>query len=221
MAGEVGMGATTGGLQMGAAGGALGAGLVAAGIVSGPVGWAILGAGAIAGSLMGGFGGSKAKKSRKYAKKAAAIQQQREQNEVGAQYLQMIRQGRITRAASQAGSSTAGISTSSLATSALSSIGSQLGYNIGYLAEDRRLYSLYSSYMKKAGKAAQAYQNTLALQSGISGLMTSIGSTAKSIAGPKKITPWPGGETTQQTAQQAGPYPDYVSDITVESLPPI
>ena len=220
MAGEVGLGATTGGLQMGAAGGVLGAGLVTAGLVSGPVGWAMLGIGAGLGAISGAFGGSKAKKSKKYAKKAAAIQQQREQNAVEAQYLQMIRQGRATRAASQAGAAYAGIATSSLSTSALSSIGSQLGYNIEYLAEDRRLYSLYSNYMKKAGKAAQAYQTTLALQSGVSGLMMSAGSMFK--AGSP--TPWkPGTGTTEVASQetQTAPYSDWSSNIVVEPLPNI
>lgn len=180
MSGEVGIGATTGGMQLGAAGGILGAGLVAAGLVSGPVGWGILGAGAAIGAITGGFGGSKARRSKKYAKKAAAIQMQRESNAAEATMLQQIREGRITRAYSTASADALGISSSSLSTSSLSSIGSQTGYNLQYLANDRRLYSLYSAYMSKAGKAAQAYQTMLSLQGAASNLAMSIGSFAMS-----------------------------------------
>lgn len=178
MAGEVGIGATTGGMQLGAAGGVLGAGLFAAELVSGPVGWGIAIGGAALGALSGGFGGSKARKARKYARRAARVQQQREANAAEATFLQQIREGRITRAASSASAAALGISTSSLSTSALSSIGSQTGYNMQYLAEDRRLYSLYSRYMRKAGRAAQDYKNVMALQSATSKLAMTAGSFA-------------------------------------------
>ena len=180
MSNEVGIGAITGGIQLGTSGGLLGAGLVAAELVSGPVGWGILAGSAVLGGITGGFGDSKARKSKKYAKKAAAIQMQRESNAAEATMLQYIREGRITRAYSASSADTLGISSSSLSTSSLSSVGSQTGYNLQYLANDRRLYILYSVYMSKARKAAQAYQTTLSLQGAASSLATSIGSFAMS-----------------------------------------
>lgn len=166
MPNEVYMGAVSEGVQGAATGakvgGAFGGGYGAA--IGAIIGGAI-------GTTVGAFGGSKARKARKYAKKAAAIQQQREKNETYALMLQQIREGRITRASSLASSSALGIATSSLSTSALSSIGSQLGYNLQYTAEDSRLYDMYKLYMKKAGKAAQKYQTIMA-----------FGNLAKSVA---------------------------------------
>ena len=202
MSGEVEIGATTGGLQLGAAGGILGAGLVAAELVSGPVGWGILAGGAVLGGISGGLGGSKASKSKKYAKKAAAIQMQRESNAAEATMLQHIREGRITRAYSAASADTLGISSSSLSTSSLSSVGSQTGYNLQYLANDRRLYSLYNAYMSKAGKAAQAYQTTLALQGAVSNLAMSIGSFA--MRNPEKTASIFNSESSNGTTEWLG-----------------
>lgn len=140
-------GATTGAI-VGAAGGPFGAGVGA--LVGGAIG-----------SLGGFLGGRKAKKAKKYMQKASAIASQREANSVADQYRQMLRTARVARAGSMAASVASGITTSSLSTSALSSIGSQAQYNVQYLAEDRRLYSIYKRYMEKAGQLANDYQNTM------------------------------------------------------------
>lgn len=184
MAGEIGTAMTTQGLSMGLSGAASGAAVGAAiGTTAFPVVGTVIG-GAIGlgvGLISGGITGSKARKANKYAKKAAAIQLERERNMTEAQMLMDIRRGRITRASSQAGADAVGISTSSLSTSALSSIGSQLGYNLEFTANDRRLYELYASYMKKAGKAAQSYQNILAGTQSIWGALTTAVSTGANI----------------------------------------
>lgn len=158
---EVGAGATSGALQWGTVGF----------MVGGPAGAIV---GGIAGGIAGGIVGGKARKARKFARKAAKIQQQREANAAEAQFLQYIREGRMTRASSLAASEVYGINTSSLSTSALSSVGSQLGYNIQFLGEDRRLYQKYKKYMSLAGRAAQAYQTLTSLQNTI----TSLGMSA-------------------------------------------
>lgn len=154
---EVGAGATSGALQWGTVGF----------MVGGPAGAIV---GGIAGGIAGGIVGGKARKARKFARKAAKIQQQREANAAEAQFLQYIREGRMTRASSLAASEVYGINTSSLSTSALSSVGSQLGYNIQFLGEDRRLYQKYKKYMSLAGRATQAYQTLTALQNTITSL---------------------------------------------------
>lgn len=139
--------------------------------------------GGIIGTVVGvGFGfaeGKKAKKYSKYMKAAQQIQAEREQNATEATLLQMIRQARVARSVSQASSAYAGISTSSLATSALSSISSQGMYNVQYLANDRRLFDLYSSYMRKAGKAAEQYKMLQAY----SDMSLSIANAAGSFGG--------------------------------------
>ena len=123
-------------------------------VIGGSIGAAV---GGIAGSL--GLG----KKAKKYAKKAAAVQREREQNAQQATYLQMIRQARMARAGSLAASTSYGLASSSLATSALSSIGSQSQYSVQYTANDQRLVELYNHYMKKAGAYAKSAQTTLAV----------------------------------------------------------
>lgn len=144
MAGEIGLGIGTGAAQGAAAGSVFG-------------GWGAA-IGGVIGGIGGFFGGSKAKKAKKYMKKANAVQKEREQNAVEAQYLQMLREARMQRAGSLAASTNLGISTSSLSTSALSSIGSQAQYNVQFLGEDRRLFSLYAKYMEKAGQAVDMYK---------------------------------------------------------------
>lgn len=144
-------GATAGaatGATVGAAGGPFGAGIGA--LVGGAIG-----------AIGGFFGGKKAKKAKKYLKRASAIQSQREANVVSDQYRQMLRTARVARAGSMAASIASDITTSSLATSALSSIGSQAQYNVQFLAEDRRLFSIYKNYMEKAGQLANDYQNIM------------------------------------------------------------
>lgn len=130
----------------------------AAGATFGPWGAA---AGAVIGGTLGIAAGNKANKAKKNLQRATAIQTEREQNAVEAQYRQLLREARISRAGSLSASVASGISTSSLATSALSSIGSQGKYNIDYLSEDRRLYSLYRRYMEKAGQQVNDYQALL------------------------------------------------------------
>lgn len=149
---------TTGALQGATAGASTGF------MFGGPVG---AGIGSIVGGVIGGiggiFGGKKAKKAKKYMKKASAIQSEREQNMTADQFRQMLRTARTARAGSMAASIASDITTSSLSTSALSSIGSQAQYNVQFLAEDRRLYSLYKTYMEKAGQKANDYTNTMNL----------------------------------------------------------
>lgn len=159
-------GGVSGGLQ-GVGSGAV-AGASIGFVVGGPAGAAtglLIGAaaGATVGTISGALGGSKKAKSKKYTRMAQAVQLQREQNATQNEYLQQIRQARIARADSMQSAVGAEISTSSLSTSALSSIGSQLGYKLDYLAEDRRLYDLYASYMRSAGKYADQYQTISAI----------------------------------------------------------
>ena len=146
----------------------------AAGSVFGPWGTAIGGA---IGGIMGGVMGRKAKKAKKYQRLANQVQSEREQNAVQAQYIQMLREARINRAGSMAASLNLGISTSSLSTSALSSIGSQAQYNVEYLANDRRLFNLYSMYMQRAGANLDTYKS---LYAGLS-ILPSITSNSKKI----------------------------------------
>lgn len=127
----------------------------AAGSVFGPWGTAV---GAVVGGAIGFSMGKKARKSKKYQQKAIAVQQEREQNAVQAQYIAQLRQARMARAGSMAGAITSGIETSSLSTSALSSIGSQAQYNVQYTSEDRRLFQLYAQYMQRAGKNLDTYK---------------------------------------------------------------
>lgn len=127
-----------------------------AGSVFGPWGTAIGGA---VGGLVGRVMGRKAKKYKKYMRMAAAVQREREQNAVQAQYIAQLRQARMARAGSMAGALTSGIETSSLSTSALSSIGSQAQYNVQYTANDRRLFQLYAQYMQRAGANIDTYKS--------------------------------------------------------------
>lgn len=130
----------------------------ALGSIFGPAGTAIGGyVGGLAGSLVSG------KKAKKYMKRAAKVQQEREQNAQDAQYLAMVREARMARAGSLAASASYGIDTSSLATSALSSIGSQSQYSVQFTANDQRLVKKYNYYMKKAGQKAKAAQTAMAV----------------------------------------------------------
>lgn len=174
---EVGYGATSGAIQ----------GAVVGGMIGGPAGAV---AGGIIGGISGGIGGSKARKARRFARKAAKIQQQRESNAAEAQFLQYIREGRITRASSLAASEALGINTSSLSTSSLSSIGSQLGYNIQFLGEDRRLYQKYKKYMSLAGRAAQSYQTLTSLQNTITSLGMSFAKSGLAGGGEEAPQEW-------------------------------
>lgn len=185
-ANQSGMGAVAGGMAAGAAAGA------AMTSWSGP--GAIIGAavGAVVGGIGGAIGlGNKAKKA---AKRARAIQQERERNAEGAQYLAMIRQARLARAGSLAASTTYGIATSSLATSALSSIGSQSQYSVQFTANDERLLELYKKYAKKAGTYSKAAQTTLTTGQiagtvlGTVGAFAGAGASAMSTAGSSAMS---------------------------------
>lgn len=171
---------TTAGITGGVATGA------AAGSVFGP--W-----GAVIGGVIGGLFGKKSSKAAKraamYQQKAQGVQVEREQNAVEAKYLEMLREARMNRAGSLQASITSGIETSSLATSALSSIGSQAQYNVQYLANDRRLFKLYSQYMQKAGKAMDSYQSTMALLGSMPAITTGVKSVSK-IFSSNTPDPW-------------------------------
>lgn len=117
------------------------------------------GVGAMLGGLAGSFGiGRKAKKN---AKRARAIQMEREQNAQDAQYLAMVRRARLARSGSLAASTAYGLASSSLASSALSSIGSQSQYSIQYTANDQRLLQAYNRYVKKASDLSKSAQLTM------------------------------------------------------------
>lgn len=151
-------------------------GAVIGAAVGGPIGAGIgMAIGATIGSIAGGFGAKK--KAKKYTKLAQQIQREREGNALEDQYLQQIRQARIARSASLAAAVAYDLSTSSLTTSALSSVGSQSQYNIQYMAEDERLFDLYSMYMQKAGKASDIYKNTMATGQ----TLTKVGLTVATI----------------------------------------
>lgn len=147
----------------------------AAGSSFGP--WGAVIGGAI-GGIFGGKGNKKAEKAKRYMRLASQVQQEREGNAAEENYLQQIRTARTARAGSLASGIAAGISTSSLQTSALSSVGSQSVHNINYLAEDRRLFQLYSHYMQKAGAASEDYKSTMGLLS----ILPSLGKTGAALS---------------------------------------
>lgn len=138
-----------------------------------------LAVGATVGAITGGRGAKK--KAKKYAKLAQQIQREREENALEDQYLQQIRQARIARSASLAAALSYDLSTSSLITTALSSVGSQSQYNIQYMAEDERLFDLYSLYMQKAGKASDIYKNTMATGQALTQIGLTVASTAAMV----------------------------------------
>ena len=140
----------------------------AAGSLGGPIG-AIIGGviGGTLGAVSGAFRGNKQRKAKRYQKKAAAIQQQREANQDYNTFLQLIRQQRIARAASLAEAVATGTERTSKTAGTVSGQQSQTAYSINYLAEDRRLQSLYASYLRAAGKAQSIEQDLSALWSSV------------------------------------------------------
>lgn len=148
----------------------------AAGSVFGPWGAAV---GGVIGGLFGKKASDAAEEAKMYRQNAMTVQTHREQNAVEAQYLQMLREARTTRAGSLQASVTSGLTSSSLSTSALSSIGSQAQYNVQYLAEDRRLFKQYSNYLERAGELTDTYQNTMSMLQALPGITAGI----KSIGG--------------------------------------
>lgn len=135
-----------------ASGAAVGAAIGSVVPVLGTAVGAVLG-GAV-GGIFGGFGGSASAKAKKYARLAAQVQQQREANKDYNNFLQMIRQQRLARAATESMSVASGTEMSSKTAGAISGQQSQTAYSIQFLAEDRRLQALYESYMRRAGKAS-------------------------------------------------------------------
>ena len=171
MAGEVGKQSTIYGIQGAASGAMVGAttgmtvaaGGAAAGAATGAAAGsvvpglgtaigAIIGAGV--GIIAGAFSGSKQKKSKKYQKLAAQVQQQREDNQDYEKFLQLVRQQRIARASTLSQAVASGLDYSSAVSGAVSGQQSQTAHGINYLAEDRRLQELYLSYMSRAGVAS-------------------------------------------------------------------
>jgi hypothetical protein len=140
----------------------------AAGSLAGPWGAAI-GAvvGGALGAISGAFRGSAQRKAKRYQKLAAQIQQQREENQDYARFLQLIRQQRLARASTLASAVASGLDRSSAVSGSISGQQSQTAYSINYLAEDRRLQSLYLSYMRSAGKAASIERDQTALWSSV------------------------------------------------------
>lgn len=168
MSSEVAIGTTQGAIQG-----------ARAGSVFGPAGAAV---GLVVGGAMGFAKGKAAKKAKKYARRATEIQQERESDQQKDTMLQQVRQARVARASSLAGSTYAGISTSSLSTSALSSIGSQSQYSMQYLANDTRLVKLYNNYMAKAGRATERAQAIGSVMQIASNLTAMGGSVASGIS---------------------------------------
>lgn len=148
------MSSVVSGIASGAASGA------AAGSVGGFYGAVI---GAVVGAIGGAFGGSKQDKAKKYLKKAAGVQREREENAIYANYLQYIRNARIKRAQTVQAASVSGLGSSSLFQGAVSSLGSQVAYSTRYTAEDYRLALEYSRYLEKAGKQSAQAQDINAL----------------------------------------------------------
>lgn len=118
-------------------------------MVGGPVG-------AVIGGILGLFGGKKAKKARKYAEKAAAVERQQAQMAAGVQRRDMIRQARIARAqAVAAAASESGGLQSSSPMGAVSSMGTQLTSNLGYFDWQVGLGNQAQTYKQKSGKYAR------------------------------------------------------------------
>ena len=144
---------------MGAVSGAA-TGASAGASVGGPVG-AIIGGivGAIGGGILGGLSGSNKAKAKAYQRLAQRVQQQREANKDYNTFLQMIRQQRLARASTLAEAVATGTEMTSKTAGTVSGQQAQTAYGIQYLAEDRRLQSIYESYMRSAGKKASLAQD--------------------------------------------------------------
>ena len=206
-------GATSSGLSGAGTGAAAGAaiGAMAGGV--GAVPGAVIGA-VIGGTIgvVGGFmSGGKAKKARKYAQKAAAIQQQREQEAYRQSLLAQIRQARISRASNLAAAVAAGTEEGSGAQATLSSIGSQISNIVEYMSVDRGRAVEQANYLSRAKKNAASAQQIQSITNGILDLGSGIAGAYAATA--KANTP---SQTTQQTnvtginyGQMYGPYYQY------------
>lgn len=169
--------------------------------VGGPVGAIIGGAiGIIGGGILGGRSGSEKAKAKRYQLLAAQVQQQREANKDYNSFLQMIRQQRIARAATLSTSVASGTEMTSKTAGAVSGQQAQTAYSIQYLAEDRRLQTLYDNYMRKAGRAASTAQDYGAGLDAMLAVGQAIGSAyAGRYQGPSTTT------TTTTTTPQITP----------------
>lgn len=212
MAGEVGKEATVQGLQGTMSGAVAGAGIglsaVAVGAATGsvvPVIGTAIGAvvGAAVGVVSGMFTGSSKKKAKRYARLANQIQQQREANRDYEQFLQMIRQQRLARAATMSQAVSLGLEGSSAVSGAMSGQQSQTAHNINYLAEDKRLQELYYSYAKKAGIATSIAQDQTALFNAVSNTAMKVGEVLMSAAG-KSGRGSGGDDTSEDNSQGSG-----------------
>jgi len=198
-------GATSGALGGAATGAAAGAAFGGVGAVVGAV------VGGVIGGVGGFMSGGKAKKARKYAQKAAAIQQQREQEAYRQSLLAQIRQARISRASNLAAAVAAGTEEGSGAQATLSSIGSQTANIVEYMSVDRGRAVEQANYLSRAKKNAVSAQQIQSITNGILDLGSGISSAYATTA--KANTPQ---QTTQQTTvtgvnygQMYGPYYQY------------
>ena len=133
-----------------ASGAASGAKIGAA--VGGPVGAAV---GAVLGGIAGLFGGSKKRKARKFAARAAAEDVRMTERAQAVQRRDIIRQMRMARAQTlAAGSSETGGLMSSGIQGSISSIGSQGRFNLGYFDTQIQNQLLRNDYARRAGKYA-------------------------------------------------------------------
>jgi len=131
----------------------------ASGAVSGAMqGMAVAGPiGAVIGGIIGLIGGTKAKKARQYANKAAATERQQAQLAAAVERRDMIRQSRIARAQAVASSaSESGGLQSSAPRGAISSIGSQTVSNLNYFDWQVGLGNEAQYYKQRAGKFARS-----------------------------------------------------------------
>lgn len=172
----------------GAKGGAMSAlsggisGAIAGAEVGGAIGAVIGGAiGAIGGVVFGFKSGAAKARARRYQRLAEKVQQQREANKDYNTFLQLIRQQRIARASTLSQSVATGTEMSSKTAGAISGQQSQTAYGVQYLAEDRRLQTLYANYMKRAGKAASIAADWSAGLGLLNSSMQFIGTTASLI----------------------------------------
>ena len=185
---------------MSGAGTGMGAGAsvgAAVGMVGGPAGaaaGALVGAGigAAIGGLVGGVGGfmsgGKKKKAAKYAKKARALQRQREDEAYKQNLLSQIRQARISKASMLASTVAAGAEEGSGSEGALSSYGAQTANVVEYLSVDRGRAvqaAYYASRAKKNASTASAIDTTA------QGIVNLGASAANAYASYKSAQPTP------------------------------
>lgn len=159
--------------------------------IAGPYGAVV---GAVIGAVGGAIGGGQAKKARKYANKAKALQRAMSLMDAGIQRRDMVRAFRIGRAESVAASAASGEGglLSSAPIGAISSLGSQFKFNLRYFDQRIRDFMTMQSYVDKAGKYANKAATTGAI-------MGALNSAASAYGAMKPVTP-------SQAPSQYGPY---------------